>query len=163
MRIFKRLILNGSSLAFLCLVAFVGARTLNANAVTSSAPSGTFICLSNTNTSGFVTSKTGANVLVNQLLQLTFDPNTLTGTVDGLVTNTVASFEGAAAQTDSVATGGSTTFTMTADSPSANIFKMVTSTPSTYYVGSTNSGNSLYFMKAPGSAHAAMVGTCQKI
>ena len=159
-----------SALAILISLAFVMSRVENAKAQTSSsAPSGTYVCLSNSNMSGYVANKSNdpaGTAGINQLFTLAFDPATPTQvTLGGLVENKVSHFEDAVSvATISSATQPNSVLTVTANSPSAYIYKLVASSGAVrdYYIGVANGGNSLFFMSAPSST-STMNGACQKV
>ena len=157
-------------LLILAALAFVFARMNSAKAQTASAaPSGTYVCLLNSNMSGYTANKkadTTGTAGINQLLTLTFDPTTPNvATVGGLVVNKVSHFEDAstvATSTTTASQGG--TMTVTADTPTKYIYKLVASSGGVtdYYIGVSNGGNSLFFMSAPTST-STMNGACQKV
>jgi hypothetical protein len=135
----------------------------------SSTLSGTYVCLSNSNMSGYVANKTAdtnGTAGINQMFTLTFDANNPSQvTLVGLVENKISHYEDASnVATISNASQPNVTLAVTANSPSPYIYKLVASSGGVrdYYIGVTNTGNSLFFMSAPTST-STMNGACQKV
>jgi len=157
---------------FLVLVAlaFALSRTKNATAQSSSsAPSGTYVCLTNSNMSGYISQQTGdatGSFGINQMFTLSFNPATPTQvTTVGLVANTISNYEnGNKVSTTTSAKQPNVVATLTANTPAPYIYKMVASSGGVtdYYIGVVNGGNTLFFMSAPTNT-STMNGACQKV
>ena len=164
----QNIIQGAGALLVLISLAFVLSQTNSVKAQTSgSAPSGTYVCLSNSNMSGYVASKTNdtSTAGINQLFTLVFDASTPNQvTMVGLVANKVSHYEQLNVSTISEATRPNVVLTVTANSPSPYIYKLVAPSGGVtdYYIGVTNSANSLFFMSAPSNT-STMNGACQKV
>lgn len=117
--------------------------------------------------SGYVASKTNdtSTAGINQLFTLVFDASTPNQvTMVGLVANKVSHYEQLNVSTISEATRPNVVLTVTANSPSPYIYKLVAPSGGVtdYYIGVTNSANSLFFMSAPSNT-STMNGACQKV
>lgn len=158
------------SFLVLLSLAFLISRMNSATAQTSgTAPSGTYVCLTNSNMSGYIankTSDTSGTTGINQMFTLTFNPSTPTQvTLGGLVANSISHFENPnTVSTATSATQPNGVATLTANTPAPYIYKMVASGGGVtdYYIGVTNGGNSLFFMSAPTNT-STMNGACQKV
>lgn len=159
-------------ISFLALVslAFLMSRMSAATAQSSStAPSGTYVCLTNSNMSGYVANKTSdrnGTVGINQMFTIVFNPSTPTqATIGGLVANAISNYEDpSSVSTTTSATRPNIVATLTADTPAPYIYKLVASSGGVtdYYIGVTNGGNSLFFMSAPTDT-STQNGACQKV
>ena len=151
-------------------LAFILSRMGTAKAQSSSsAPSGTYVCLTNSNMSGYISNMTGnisGTVGVNQMFTLAFNSTTPSQvTIVGLVGNTVSHYEDRnTVRTTTSASQPNLVATLTANSPSPYIYKMVAGSGGVtdYYIGVANGGNSLFFMSAPANT-STMNGACQKV
>ena len=157
------------ALAVLVLIVVGGmVKSKNLNAQTAGGNlSGTFVCLTSSHFAGYIVSKTADtnNSGINQLFTVSFDATNNTATFMGLVANQVSNFEKTNASTSTIATASSLQATVIPNSPSAYLYKLVDTSQTsnnTYYLGLTNSGNTLLFTGAPNTT-STMHGACQKV
>jgi hypothetical protein len=154
----------------LAAIAFLFSRMNSAKAQTAgTAPSGTYVCLLNSNMSGYVANKTAdqnGTAGINHLGTFTFDPSTPNvATMNGVVQNKVSHFENASLVATSTITSNSpVTLTVTPNTPVPYIYNLHASSGGVtdYYIGVANGGNSLFFMSAP-IGTSTMNGACQKV
>jgi len=152
--------------AIVLLGLFVKEKTLSAQ-TTGAVLTGTFVCPSSSHMAGYMASMTAdtGSTGVNQMFTISFDATSNTATISGLVGNYVNNFEKTNASTSTVATANSLQVTVVPNTPSAYLYKMIDASKTsnnTYYLGLTNSGNTLLFMGAPNTT-SSMHGACQKV
>lgn len=155
-------------IVFLASIAFLIGKSSNVSAQSSSsALSGTYVCLSKSNMSGFDSAKMGNTVGINQLYSIFIDPNNPTqATITGLVVNSVVNYGGSNNVTTTTSvTQPNITATITPNTPSQGIYKIVANSGEVTdsYGGVVNGGNTLIFMSTSTGSHGTMNGACQKV
>jgi hypothetical protein len=147
------------------LLGFIMFRPPVLHAQSAKSISGTFVCLTNKNNSGYINAATGwSETDVNQLFTITFNGNT--GTVSGLIINKVKNYERNDAYTESEITAKLMPMTVTPNTPAPYMYKLSNPTDQNkpHYLGLANNGNTLFILAAPESIQSPNLnGVCQKV
>lgn len=158
-------------IATVLLGCFTVYKTSVSNAQSSgSSLTGTFACLTSGNYTGFdgvaMSAQRQPNGQgINQLFVWSIDANGTTGTLQGGINNQVVNYGLASATiTNTVMPNTPAEFTITANSPTQYMYKLVGQGDSdqVYYIALTNGGNTALMMQAPGQKQTVN-GVCQKV
>lgn len=157
----QKLMNNNFVVAVLALIVTLGSQNVCAQSTT--AISGTYGCLLNTNFSGFNTYQNGHTSHISNIMILTLDASKLTSTVSGVSTS-VKNYDMTTAYND-IQIFTSVSLPYEVNNPSAGIYK-ITDPSNTLngvrYFIPVNSGNTLLLVRTP-TSQPIENGVCHKV